>query len=463
MSVTVQELLKLPIMQENSKVVSEYGLDNIVRYVTVAEAHDVHFPSFGGGVFVLTTLSAHHGSTEEIDEFIQGLCNVKGSGIGIKLGRFVNEIPASTIRLAREANVPIVALSSTVYFREILSDTLSVITGNQQQMLNRINALSRTMVNAIVENQNIQQLLRLFCQEVNCYCCCMDLSGRWIAEAASLCGVFDTKEVKRELENYIAQQGQVRQYYHKGNIFIFPCIVQGEFLAAFCMAAYDVEEELACSLAQSVVNGINIKFLGENLKQQAEMELISSTLDDVLFSHGSDPKIIAERLSLVDFVPRKNLLMILVSSEAAQRYARSYMHTLNGIQSVFSERFASCVTFRHSNKFLVLLVMNVVLLIVGMFLEGGAALIILAPLMVPIVKAAGIDLVHFGIVCNVNIMIGGLTPPFGSMMFTCVSITGCKMQEFIKECVPFIIALLIALLLLTYIPGISMLIPNLIY
>ena len=65
-----------------------------------------------------------------------------------------------------------------------------------------------------------------------------------------------------------------------------------------------------------------------------------------------------------------------------------------------------------SNKFLVLLVMNVVLLIVGMFLEGGAALIILAPLMVPIVKAAGIDLVHFGIVCNVNIMIGGLTPPF---------------------------------------------------
>ena len=354
MSVTVQELLKLPIMQENSKVVSEYGLDNIVRYVTVAEAHDVHFPSFGGGVFVLTTLSAHHGSTEEIDEFIQGLCNVKVSGIGIKLGRFVNEIPASTIRLAREANVPIVALSSTVYFREILSDTLSVITGNQQQMLNRINALSRTMVNAIVENQNIQQLLRLFCQEVNCYCCCMDLSGRWIAEAASLCGVFDTKEVKRELENYIAQQGQVRQYYHKGNIFIFPCIVQGEFLAAFCMAAYDVEEELACSLAQSVVNGINIKFLGENLKQQAEMELISSTLDDVLFSHGSDPKIIAERLSLVDFVPRKNLLMILVSSEAAQRYARSYMHRLNGIQSVFSERFASCVTFRHSNKFLVL-------------------------------------------------------------------------------------------------------------
>ena len=84
-------------------------------------------------------------------------------------------------------------------------------------------------------------------------------------------------------------------------------------------------------------------------------------------------------------------------------------------------------------------------------------------MMVPLVKAAGVDLVHFGIVVNVNIMIGGLTPPFGSMMFTCVSITGCKMSEFIREVQPFILALIIALLLITYIPGISLLLPNLIY
>ena len=116
-----------------------------------------------------------------------------------------------------------------------------------------------------------------------------------------------------------------------------------------------------------------------------------------------------------------------------------------------------------SNKYLVLLILNVVLLLAGMFLEGGAALIILAPLMVPLVKAAGIDLVHFGIVVNVNIMIGGLTPPFGSMMFTCVAITKAKMSEFIRESLPFILALIIALLLLTYIPGISLLLPNLIY
>ena len=124
---------------------------------------------------------------------------------------------------------------------------------------------------------------------------------------------------------------------------------------------------------------------------------------------------------------------------------------------------SAALTQATDKPWVVLLLLNVVLLVLGCFMETIAIMIILVPILIPVLNLFHVDLVHFGIVCNVNIMIGGLTPPFGSMMFTCVSITGCKMQEFIKECVPFIIALLIALLLLTYIPGISMLIPNLIY
>ena len=115
------------------------------------------------------------------------------------------------------------------------------------------------------------------------------------------------------------------------------------------------------------------------------------------------------------------------------------------------------------NKYVMLMIINVLLLVLGMFLEGGAALIILAPLLVPVVKGLGVDLVHFGLVCIVNIMIGGLTPPFGSMMFTCCSITGCELTTFVKECIPFIIALLVALLSVTYVPILTMFIPNLLY
>lgn len=115
------------------------------------------------------------------------------------------------------------------------------------------------------------------------------------------------------------------------------------------------------------------------------------------------------------------------------------------------------------NKYVMLMIINVVLLVMGMFIEGGAALIILAPLLCPVVSKLGVDLVHFGLICIVNIMIGGLTPPFGSMMFTCCSITGCDLVDFIKECIPFIIALIVALLIVTYFPGLTMFVPNLVY
>jgi len=103
-----------------------------------------------------------------------------------------------------------------------------------------------------------------------------------------------------------------------------------------------------------------------------------------------------------------------------------------------------------------LMVVNVMLLFIGMFIEGGAALVILAPLLVPAAKAFGIEPLHFGMIFIVNIMIGGLTPPFGSMMFTVCTIVDVKLEDFIKEVWPFILALLVVLMMLTYSEGIAL-------
>ena len=114
------------------------------------------------------------------------------------------------------------------------------------------------------------------------------------------------------------------------------------------------------------------------------------------------------------------------------------------------------------SPWLMLMIINVMLLFLGMFLEGGAVLIIVAPLLVPVMRTIGIDLVHFGLIIIVNIMIGGITPPFGSMMFTTCSITKVPVGDFMKEIWPFIIALILVLLIVTYIPSIVLFIPNLI-
>ena len=114
-----------------------------------------------------------------------------------------------------------------------------------------------------------------------------------------------------------------------------------------------------------------------------------------------------------------------------------------------------------ANKYLMLALINIFLLAIGMFLEGGAALIIIAPLLVPVAVQLGIDSIHFGMIMIVNIMIGGVTPPFGSMMFTTCSVTKVPIGNFMREIWPFIIALLIALIIVTYAPAIVMFLPNL--
>ena len=118
------------------------------------------------------------------------------------------------------------------------------------------------------------------------------------------------------------------------------------------------------------------------------------------------------------------------------------------------------MTFSGS-PWLMLVIINIFLLLMGMFLEGGAVLIIVAPLLVPVMTNMGIDVVHFGLIMIVNIMIGGITPPFGSMMFTTCTITQVSVGDFMKEIWPFIIALILVLIVVTYIPAVVMFLPNL--
>jgi tripartite ATP-independent transporter DctM subunit len=122
---------------------------------------------------------------------------------------------------------------------------------------------------------------------------------------------------------------------------------------------------------------------------------------------------------------------------------------------------AEFMTEISSNPLIILLIINIFLLLLGMFVEGTAALILLTPILVPITNSFGIDPVHFGIVFILNLTIAGATPPVGTLMFTTCSISNVKIEDYIKEGYPFILATIFALICITYIPIISLFLPNL--
>ena len=116
-----------------------------------------------------------------------------------------------------------------------------------------------------------------------------------------------------------------------------------------------------------------------------------------------------------------------------------------------------------TNKYVFLLVINIFLLLVGMFIEGNASMIVLVPLLAPIARQYGINDIQFAMVYIFNNAIGALSPPMGTLMFVTCSITKCKTWAFIKEAVPFYILLVFNLLLLTYFPPFTTFLVNLFY
>ncbi len=105
-----------------------------------------------------------------------------------------------------------------------------------------------------------------------------------------------------------------------------------------------------------------------------------------------------------------------------------------------------------TNKFLILLIINIILLVAGTFMETSAILIIMVPLLMPMLAQIGMDLTHFGIVITVNTALGLLTPPFGVCLFTSSSVGKVPVEVLSRKIAPFLIAMIIALMIITYIP-----------
>ncbi len=115
------------------------------------------------------------------------------------------------------------------------------------------------------------------------------------------------------------------------------------------------------------------------------------------------------------------------------------------------------------NPILLLLMANAILLVAGMFLETTAALMVLTPILLPSLIAAGVDPVHFGVVMVFNLMIGMITPPVGMSIFMLSPIVGLPVGKLFKSTAPYLITLLISLMILTYVPQISLWLPNLLF
>ncbi|MBC7031357.1 TRAP transporter large permease [Salmonella enterica subsp. enterica serovar Enteritidis] len=156
---------------------------------------------------------------------------------------------------------------------------------------------------------------------------------------------------------------------------------------------------------------------------------------------------------LLQTVVMTGVIMFLLATSSAMSFSMS----ITNIPAALSDMILGI----SANKLVILLVITVFLLIIGAFMDIGPAILIFTPILLPIMAKLGVDPVHFGIIMIYNLAIGTITPPVGSGLYVGASVGKVKVEEVIKPLLPFYGAIIGVLLLITYIPKITLFLPRL--
>ena len=147
------------------------------------------------------------------------------------------------------------------------------------------------------------------------------------------------------------------------------------------------------------------------------------------------------------------IVMFLIATSSALSWVLAY----ENIPQSLSETLLSI----SDNPIVILLIINLILLLVGSMMDMTPAVLIFTPIFLPIANALGVDPIQFGIIIVLNLSIGLCTPPVGSILFVACAVSKTKLENIIKPMLPLYVAMIVVLMLVTYIPGISLALPNL--
>lgn len=146
-------------------------------------------------------------------------------------------------------------------------------------------------------------------------------------------------------------------------------------------------------------------------------------------------------------------VIFIIAVAAAYAYALTIMRV--------PQRLSAALVTVAEHPWLFLLAVNALLLLLGCFMETISIMTLVVPILLPIIKSIGIDPIHFGVVITLNLMIGQLTPPMGVCLYSVASITNLSIKDIISELWPYLLALFVVLLIITFVPSIVMFLPNL--
>lgn len=316
------------------------------------------------------------------------------------------------------------------------------------------------------------------------------MSGSGVAAAVAMGGILGPLEKEEGYsDEYIAvcniASGPTGMMIPPSNIMIVYSTVAGSVsIAALFMAGY--VPGILWGLACMIVAGIMAKKRGYVSKEHYTFKFVMKTLWDGIPSllmivvviggilggifTATEGSAIAVAYALILSFIYKNIklkdLPGIIFSSVKTTAVIEYLVCVSGIMGYVMSYtkipalVANAILGLTNSPVIILLIMNVILLIIGCFMDPTPAVLIFTPIFLPIVQTWGMHPVHFGLMMIMNLCVGTLTPPVGAILFAGCRTHGVKIEQIIRMLLPFFAVILLVLLLITYVPWLSMFIPN---
>lgn len=229
-----------------------------------------------------------------------------------------------------------------------------------------------------------------------------------------------------------------RRHYPKGEKFSFKNLVKQFSVSFWALAAIII-------VVVGVVGG------WFTATESAAIAVIYSLIVSVFIYKGLTWKGVWKVID--QCIDTLSIVLILIATSSVFGYCLTYLHV--------PDKAANLIIGLTSNPILIALLLNLILLVLGCIMDMAPIILIATPILLPIAKSIGIDPIQFGIMMILNCGIGLLTPPVGSVLFIGSAVGKCKMERVVKATLPFYLCMIIVLLLITFIPQVSMFLPDL--
>jgi purine catabolism regulator len=293
--IKVKDIMEVDFMAKATQLVGgKQGVNNIISYVTIMEAPDF-YEWVTGGEYVLTTLYAFK-DQPELQVFAFTELAKRGIGaMGIKVNRFIQEIPQKLIEVADEFKIPLFAIKRETKFREIVQAVSAELNNYHMNILLDVEKHYHELVTAALAGGNFDTLLRGLGRKRNCTCLFFDREYKLIGMFTPEEQNFSVESIAVKINKFYAEKQEVIDDQYIEGLHIFPCIAVGNLLGFLVLVDKRALNEKFILMAKQLTTFLSLRMLDQI---ETEQKVLAALLDDILFKHDLKEQELRERLAL---------------------------------------------------------------------------------------------------------------------------------------------------------------------